>query len=130
MSKLWSVSTQAVPDRFAGNAMVLLYDCDVSNVENDDCGDVHRRRMDRNPRNEIITVGIENLLEFPSGFSLKEYYCKRESVRGDGGRCMNEYLDKSRLCDDIVAFSDDEAKVVLARLENELKKIETALSLD
>ena len=75
--------------------ILLLYDCDT-NKQKENSGRLWVRLIPENVRNTRVKSGIENL--FPSELFQDCFYHEKIKVRNDGGKSIDNELDKSRFC--------------------------------
>ncbi|HII07389.1 MAG TPA: AAA family ATPase [Methanotrichaceae archaeon] len=80
----------------SNRSILLLYDCDANKSEENE-EKIFVRTISRNPKNDKVTNGIENLL--PSSlFDDKFYYYKTKKQLGGGGEKIEKRLKKTEFC--------------------------------
>lgn len=89
-----SVVLRAKPD-LVKRSVLLLYDNDAG-VKDADAGKLHVRQMPTNPKNGLVSKGIENLL--PESVFTDEMYDIKVLDKRNGQTVTTRTLDKMRLC--------------------------------
>ncbi len=85
---------RAKPD-LVKRQILLLYDNDT-NKSDEDYGQVHVRSVPKNPDNNEVEVGIENLL--PEAAITGEMFDEKDIKKANGDRVVLTTLNKMRLC--------------------------------
>lgn len=103
---------------------ILLYDCDTNKPDTDNAP-LFVRTMTYNSSNNQYRRGVENLLALPNNFDYDNFYSTNEKADEYGAVSIHKSLNKTKLCDHICNYSNEELKSVLENLRLEIDKIIT-----
>lgn len=101
---------------------ILLYDCDTNKPDTDNAP-LFVRTMTYNSSNNQYRRGVENLLALPNNFDYDNFYSTNEKADEYGAVSIHKSLNKTKLCDHICNYSNEELKSVLENLRLEIDKI-------
>lgn len=101
---------------------ILLYDCDTNKPDTDNAP-LFVRTMTYNSSNNQYRRGVENLLALPNNFDYDNFYSTNEKADEYGAVSIRKSLNKTKLCDHICNYSNEELKSVLENLRLEIDKI-------
>lgn len=101
---------------------ILLYDCDTNKPDTDNAP-LFVRTMTYNSSNNQYRRGVENLLALPNNFDYDKFYSTNEKADEYGAVSIHKSLNKTKLCDHICNYSNEELKSVLENLRLEIDKI-------
>lgn len=102
--------------------MILLYDCDTNKPDTDNAP-LFVRTMTYNSSNNQYRRGVENLLALPNNFDYDNFYSTNVKADEYGAISIRKSLNKTKLCDHICNYSNEELKFVLENLRLEIDKI-------
>lgn len=102
-----------------GTVIGLLYDCDTNKKDKET--NTYFEYCLENIPHQHYKIGVEDLLNLPSGFDYDEFYSKSESVDDYGAIKIINVLNKNKLCDFIC--SSENSKEYLKNFEATIKEI-------
>lgn len=102
--------------------VILLYDCDTKKPETEEAP-LYVQTMTYNLSNNQYLKGVENLLILPDSFDYNSFYSTNEKTDEYGAVSIHRSLNKTKLCDCICNYSNDDLMPVLENLRLEIDKI-------